>query len=582
MGPRIAGKTGPLDGLEDPVGGLPLHHLAAHFAQGVEAGGQLAGWQVGEHAGDGHGNVGQHLTLLDDRHAAPAGDQGVGGQHHLLRVAPQHHQIVGVVGVAGGDGPLQFAPPLQQRQPGAPLMATMAVLHRDEAKSRWHDDLTIPNLNLGFTPLGEASPLDGLEAGTTRSQPGHPDDELLPRAQGDLHGIARRLTTSDRLGGFENGAMAGDPLATAVDADRVEIGEVVEHHQVGAAAGGNQPQIVALQPDGGIEGGHPQHVGHRQPQLCQQLDQRNHAPLLQQHVGRHIVGTEGDLGGEVGQLFQRCDDLRQQIGVGAAQLQGEPGPQLFQRIGSRGEFVIRADSGGQIGLQPVTTQAPGVSLNQGIALQTGVQDAGHPLAAAQHPLHVHHLGDPRHLRPLQHGGHLGAVEVGARHLETWCRGNAGRRGADDPQRQIAAGVDGIAHPRQPEHIGQLVGIPEDGGGALRDHHIGVALRRQVGALHMDMAVDKTGREIGAGQIVGLACLLEGADRMDAGDQRADQPHVDGADLAGHHVDQVGVGQQQIEGGFAEGCLHGAAAQVEGCILFTHEGDGLTRGIMGPL
>ncbi len=55
----------------------------------------------------------------------------------------------------------------------------------------------------------------------------------------------------------------------------------------------------------------------------------------------------------MGQLFQRRDDLRQQIGVGAAQLQGEACPQLLQRIGSRSEFVIRADSGGQIGLQPV-------------------------------------------------------------------------------------------------------------------------------------------------------------------------------------------------------------------------------------
>ena len=117
------------------------------------------------------------------------------------------------------------------------------------------------------------------------------------------------------------------------------------------------------------------------------------------------------------QRFQGVNDIRQQVRVRTADLDRQPGAQLFQRIFRRGEFVIGGDPGGEIGLQIRAAQAARVAFNQLAAVQAGLDNLLHPLAAVQHAMHVHHFGDAANFRPGQHSSHFRAGEIRAGHLQ---------------------------------------------------------------------------------------------------------------------------------------------------------------------
>ena len=114
MRPGVTGKASSFNGLEHPVRWLPVGDLAAQIAQLAELTRQLGGREIRQHAGNRHRHMGKDLALLRQRHPAAGGDKLVGRQRHIISVAPEHHQIVRVVGVAGGDGAAQLTPAFEQ------------------------------------------------------------------------------------------------------------------------------------------------------------------------------------------------------------------------------------------------------------------------------------------------------------------------------------------------------------------------------------------------------------------------------------------------------------------------------------
>ena len=88
---------------------------------------------------------------------------------------------------------------------------------------------------------------------------------------------------------------------------------------------------MTLQANGGVEGGEAQDVGGGETVFNQQVEQGDNAAFFQQHIRRDIVGAHRDLRGEMRQGFQGLDDIRQ-IGVRAANFEGQTGAQLFQRV----------------------------------------------------------------------------------------------------------------------------------------------------------------------------------------------------------------------------------------------------------
>ena len=55
----------------------------------------------------------------------------------------------------------------------------------------------------------------------------------------------------------------GQPFPSNVDFTGHQFLQGIKHHQVGAPSGGNQPEVVALQANSGVEGGETQGVDRR-------------------------------------------------------------------------------------------------------------------------------------------------------------------------------------------------------------------------------------------------------------------------------------------------------------------------------
>lgn len=54
--------------------------------------------------------------------------------------------------------------------------------------------------------------------------------------------------------------------------------------------------------------------------------------------------------------------------------------------------MIGGDPGGKVGLQIRAAQTAGVAFDQLAAVETGLDNLLHPLAAVQHAVHVHQIG----------------------------------------------------------------------------------------------------------------------------------------------------------------------------------------------
>ena len=108
----------------------------------------------------------------------------------------------------------------------------------------------------------------------------------------------------------------------------------------------------------------------------------------------------------------------------------------------------------------------------------------------------------------------------------------------------SGGIEKIAHAVRPEHVRDLVGIADRGGGAARQHRALELERRHQAALDVHVRVDETGYGDLAATVdrAHAAVVVVGADDPVAADR-----DVALVQLAGRHVQEAGALDHEIGG-----------------------------------
>ena len=372
--------------------------------------------------------------------------------------------------------------------------------------------------------------------------------EAFGRDRRHMHGLAR-----DRFDHLapRKGRIVGQHAA-AQDHAGAAIRRIVQHHDVGALAGGDLAAI--LQAKG---------LGRRQRRGA--IDRQRIAALFDE-APDHVV--QMPVFGDV----QRVPVIRAQAHIGRGhgrQHLGQrleiladrpftdqhPHPllQLFHRLGGRGRLVFRADAGADIGVQILSAQQRRVPVD--MPPFEGLQLGHRARIAKDHAGIVHELGQSDHAGMVGQGGQIIRRQFGPRRFHM-CRGHAGGQVHADIHHRARRGVQEIADPRQAADIGDFMRVADRGGDAPGQHAAVEFIRRDAGRFDMQMRVDEAGHQELAGHVDDPLALVTGAD---AHDPVAANGHVARNPCACHHVPDGAARQHQI-GGFVAAPLRDTGFQ----------------------
>ena len=222
--------------------------------------------------------------------------------------------------------------------------------------------------------------------------------------------------------------------------------------------------------------------------------------------------------------------------------------ELFHRLGKGGTLVVRADPCGNVGVEVFAGKQGSVTVYDltGVgAVRQLLQDAR---VAAHGAVGVHQL------RQTQDPGVpvVGAESIGVQHcpgfVQVRCR-YAGGQHKVHRKCQIPGGLQHEIQPLGPGNVGDLVGIGDNGSGAMGQHCLFKGGTAEHGAFDMDVSVYEPGAEIAALQVhlgrSGIAAYSH--------DPAAADRHVSLLDLVGEHVDHPGILQHQIGSCFSPCC-----------------------------
>ncbi|MNE47093.1 hypothetical protein D3C80_1414720 [compost metagenome] len=151
-------------------------------------------------------------------------------------------------------------------------MAAMAVLHPDQAKALRDLHFTVTHFDRGLVPLGKTRALYVAQSGFAVTDRRNLQHKVPGSQRLQPQGVTRCRHVRVGLERLLHLALLCRQFTCDVDLLRSKLSQRIKHHQIGNAACGNQPEIVALQTNGGIERGHPQHVGRRQALFDQHIE----------------------------------------------------------------------------------------------------------------------------------------------------------------------------------------------------------------------------------------------------------------------------------------------------------------------
>ena len=203
----------------------------------------------------------------------------------------------------------------------------------------------------------------------------------------------------------------------------------------------------------------------------------------------------------------------------------------------------------------------------GLARAHGLGHLGqHLRVAVDHAREVHHLSQPDDPGPAHGLGHVLGADLEACGFQPRRRGRAGRHLGEDVHGLQQRLVVHHPHTFQPKNVGDLVGVGEDGGGAVGDDGSAELGRGQHAAFDMHVAVAQAGDDVAPTGVDHLGLRADavagvGADVGEAAGGNRNLPAVE--HFAALHVDHLAPADNQV-GGAAPG------------------GDGdQTRGALGP-
>ena len=275
------------------------------------------------------------------------------------------------------------------------------------------------------------------------------------------------------------------------------------------------------------------------PQADGPLDDVVDVAFFQQVVGVLVVGAEhAPLGVFVAQQGGQGVQIP---GGGALPDHDELAPlQLGDGVVQVVALVVGVDAGGDVGVQVVAHQVRRVAVDL-LVVGLGGHDLLHRLVVPGDDAHeVHHLRQALDPWMVVEGVDGPVVQHGAGLVQRRGR-HAGGQHEPHVHRQVLRGLEHVLDAVGAHDVGDLVGVGDDGGGAVGQHGLHELLGGDQGALQMDVGVQEAGEDDLAG-----AVLLHGAGVLaHAHNQPLCHGDVGVAELVGEDVDIGGVLQHQV-------------------------------------
>ena len=216
-------------------------------------------------------------------------------------------------------------------------------------------------------------------------------------------------------------------------------------------------------------------------------------PVLGDVVGVLVIGAESDpLRPEL--LDER--EQRTQVPRHRRLADEEPhaGPQPLAPFLDGERLVVRADSGGGVGVQLLTEDARRVAVHMRRPGESELRQLGG--VAGDDAREVHHLGDPQHPPAAEEALEVALSERPARRLES--RGRDARRSHEvDVERQIRAEVEQPVDAVRAEHVRELVRVGDHGRRPEREHEPRELVREQLRRLEVHVRVDEARDDVAA-------------------------------------------------------------------------------------
>ena len=461
----------------------------------------------------------------------------VGGGGHLLLAGAHDDDVVGVVGDAGGHGAGLQAVALDIAQ--ADVVGVLMPL----------DDGDLENVVLHVDVVNVAGVLgDDLPGYQTDDGVGTAVLEIVRCQLAEVEGV---MGAVDQIGvdlrrGEVTKLAVIHQLTPLIDHFNIEILEIINDNEIGQIAGGDGAAVIEQEvAGGGVAGGlygddgvNAQRNGLFHDVVDMTLFQEVVGVLVvsAEHAAIHILAA------------QQGDKCLQIAGGGALADHDELAAlQLGQSVIQIGALVVGVHAGGYVGVEVVAAEAGGVAVDLLVVRLRG-DDLFHYLGVAVHGAHkVHHFGKTLYAGVVIEGVDGAVIQHGAGFVQRR-GGYAGGQHEAHVHRQILRGLEHVLDAVGAHDVGDLVGVGDDGGGAVGQNGLGKLRRADQRAFQMDMGIQKAGQhELAADVYLHMTVVL-----AHAYDKPLGNGDVAVTQLIGEDIDIGGVFQHQIGGDTAGG------------------------------
>ena len=320
----------------------------------------------------------------------------------------------------------------------------------------------------------------------------------------------------------------------------VEVLEIVNDGEVGQIAGRDGAAVVEQEVARGVMAGGLDGDDRIDAVFVDGLaaDVVNVA-LFEQVARVLVVGAEHAAVGVL-RREQRRERLKIAGGGALADHDELAAAELRQRVLDVGALMVGVDARGDVGVKILARQARRVAVDLLVVRLRGDDLRDDLRVVVDDAVGVHHLGKALHSRVVVERVDGAVVEVCAGFVHRRRR-NAGRQHEPHIDRQALGGLEHVVDAVGTHDVGDLVGVGNDGGRAMRQDGLRKFTRRNKTRLEMDVRIDEARADDLAGHVQLLFALIF----AHADDQAVCNRDIAGTQLIGEYVHIGRVLEHQI-------------------------------------